>query len=113
MLYLDIKNAFNAVNHCAIFLVLEAYSFPAKDADLIRRMYSKSFVTIANPFRTTAALYLLRGVFQGAPSSPCMYVLTSDPFHKIIQASGRGCCAARGAGPQEFTSLFDFRLVCN
>ena len=28
MLYLDIKNACNAVNHRAIFRVLEAYGFP-------------------------------------------------------------------------------------
>ena len=28
MLYLDIKNAFNAVNHSAIFQVLEAYAGP-------------------------------------------------------------------------------------
>ena len=33
MLYLDIKNAFNAVNHRAIFQVLEAYGFSRKDIE--------------------------------------------------------------------------------
>ena len=92
MLYLDIKNAFNAVNHRAIFYVFAAYGFPEKDVDLIRRMYSRSFLTIQNSFGGTAAIVLRRGVFQGAPSSPSTYILTSDPFHKIIRASGRGCC---------------------
>ena len=92
MLYLDIKNAFNAVNHRAIFYMFEAYGFPEQDIDLIRRMYSRSFLTIQNSFGGTAAIVLRRGVFQGAPSSPSTYILTSDPFHKLIRASGRGCC---------------------
>jgi hypothetical protein len=50
MLYLDIKDAFNAVNHRAIFYVFEAYGFPEKDVDFIRRMYSRSFHTIQNSF---------------------------------------------------------------
>lgn len=50
MLYLDIKNAFNAVNHRAIFYMFEAYGFPEQDIDLIRRMYSRSFLTIQNSF---------------------------------------------------------------
>jgi hypothetical protein len=64
MLYLDIKNAFNAVNQRAIFYVFEAYCFPEKDLDLIQRMYSKSFLTIQNSFGGTAAIVLRRGVFQ-------------------------------------------------
>jgi hypothetical protein len=96
---LDIKNAFNAVNHRAIFYVFEAYGFPEKDVDLIRRMYSKSFLTIQNSFGRTAAIVLRRGVFQGAPSSSSTYNLTSDPFHKIIRASGRGYCLPALPGP--------------
>jgi hypothetical protein len=46
MLCLDIKIAFSALNYRAICLVMEAYDFPAKDIDLIRRMYSKSFFTV-------------------------------------------------------------------
>jgi hypothetical protein len=91
MLFLDIKNAFNAVNHRVIFLVLETYGFPAEDINLLRRMYSQSFLVVSNSFGDTAVLYLLRGFFQGAPSSPIMFILTFDPFHKMIRASGRGC----------------------
>ena len=36
MLYLDRKNAFNAVNHRAIFQVLEAFGFPIEDMELHR-----------------------------------------------------------------------------
>ena len=87
MLYL----AFNAVNHRAIFQVLEAYCFSRKDIELLRSLYSQSFLIIGNSFGQTAVLYLIRGFFQGAPSSPTMFILTFDPFHKIIRANGRGC----------------------
>ena len=41
VLYLDIRNAFNAVNHRAIFYILEAKGFPQEDIQvaLFRRMY--------------------------------------------------------------------------
>ena len=40
ILYLDIKNAFNAINHRAIFYVLEAKGFPSEDIALFKRMYT-------------------------------------------------------------------------
>ena len=61
VLYLDFKNAFNAVNHRVIFLSLEAYGFPCSDVDLFRRLYSGTWYSVGNPFGETAACYLRRG----------------------------------------------------
>ena len=52
---------------------------------------TRLFLIIGNSFGQTAILYLIRGFFQGAPSSPTTFILTFDPCHKIIRASGRGC----------------------
>ncbi len=38
VIYLDIKNAFNAVNHRAVYHILEAKGFPAADISLLRRL---------------------------------------------------------------------------
>jgi hypothetical protein len=38
VLYLDIKNAFNAVNHRVVYHVLEAKGFPAADIALFCRL---------------------------------------------------------------------------
>ena len=54
-LYLDFKNAVNAVNHRAIFLSLEGYGFPCSDVDLFRRLYSGTWYFVGNPFGETAA----------------------------------------------------------
>ena len=90
MLYIDIKNALNAVNNCAIFRVLEAYGFPKEVVmiELLCSLYSQSFLIFGNSFGQTALQFLPKGFFQGAPSNPTMFILTFDPSHKTIRASG-------------------------
>ncbi len=93
ILYLDIKNAFNAINHRAIFYVLEAKGFPSVDIALFNRMYTGFFLVMANRFGRSAACMLLvsRGVAQGAPPSPRIFGLTFDPVHSAVRESQRGC----------------------
>jgi hypothetical protein len=91
VLYLDIKNAFNAVNHRAILFILEANGFPVEDINLFRRMYTGSFLVMANLFGKTAVCILWRGVAQGAPPSPRIFNITFDPVHTIVRACKRGC----------------------
>ena len=91
ILYLDIKNAFNAINHRAIFYVLEAKGFPSEDIALFKRMYTGSFLVMANRFGRSAACMLSRGVAQGAQPSPRIFGLTFDPVHSVVRESRRGC----------------------
>ncbi len=51
----SIKNAFNAINHRAIFYVLEAKGFPSEDIALCKRMYTGSFLVMANRFEVQHA----------------------------------------------------------
>ena len=60
LLYLDIKNAFNAVNHRAIFHIFAAKGFPEEDIALLQRMYTGSFLVMANRFGISAACVLSR-----------------------------------------------------
>jgi ribonuclease HI len=94
VLYLDIKNAFNAVNHRAVLALLEGYGFHPADVDLFRRMYNGRFISVGNAFGETAACFLRRGVFQGDAPSPKIFTLAFDPVHKMVRASGRGCTVA-------------------
>jgi hypothetical protein len=91
ILYLDTKNAFNAINHRAIFYVLETKGFPSEDIALFKRMYTGSFFVLANRFGRSAACMLCRGVAHGAPPSPRIFGLTFDPVHSAVRESRRGC----------------------
>ena len=90
IIYLDIKNAFNAMNHRSIFYMLEVYGFPKEDVDLFRRMYNGTFLVMINTFGVSAACFLSRGVPQGAPPSSSVFNMIYDPVHVLIRASGRG-----------------------
>ena len=91
ILYLDIKNAFNAVNHRAVFFILEAKGFPEEDLAFFRRMYTGSFLVMVNHFGRSAACVLSRGMPQGSPPSPRVFNTTYDPFNAIIRHCRRGC----------------------
>ena len=62
LLYLDVKSAFNAMNHRAIFIVLETFGFPAANIDLIYQMYFGPFLSIGHLLWKTAAFFSARGL---------------------------------------------------
>jgi hypothetical protein len=59
MLYLDIKNAFNTINHWAMLAVLRACGYSEQDVELSRSMYAGTFLMVANQFGLSAACCLL------------------------------------------------------
>jgi hypothetical protein len=107
ILYLDIKNAFNAVNHRAIFSVLEAKGFPEADIALFRRMYTGSFLVMVNQFGRSATCVLSRGMPQGAPTSPQMFGTVIDPIHSIVRDCRRGCTLQGSIDPTGSSGFAD------
>jgi len=107
MLYLDIKNAFNAINHRAMLEVLRACGYPEQDVELFRRMYAGTFLTVTNQFGLSAACFLLRGVLQGAPTSPNVFNVAFNPIHVLVQACKRGCAPLAGSEPMGTSGFCD------
>ncbi len=108
ILYLYIKNAFNAVNHRAIFYIIEAKGFPLADIALFRRTYTGSFLGMANRFGQSAVCMLNRGVAQGAQPSPRIFSTTFDPpVHAVVLESKRGCTLQGNIAPTASSCLAD------
>ena len=61
MAYTMHKNAFNAMNHRAIFHVMQLCGFPADDIRLFQRLYKRTFLFMGNLFGESAACFLSRG----------------------------------------------------
>jgi hypothetical protein len=111
LLYMDIINAFNSPNHCAIFFIMAANGFPEADVALFQRMYTDSFLVMSNLFGITAACFLARGTPQGAPPSPTVYCLIYDPILKMIRTCHRGCSMQEGSTPSGASCLADDLLL--
>ena len=90
LLYLDIKNAFNAMNHRALFRIMEFCGYPAPDIALFQHMYKGTFLFLGNPFGDSAACYLTRGAPQGAAPSTLVFNQAFNPVHIIARLCGRG-----------------------
>ena len=55
ILFLDLINAFNAMNHSAIFSILQLYGFPDADIALMTRLYDHTFLFTGIFFGNSAA----------------------------------------------------------
>ncbi len=91
LLYLDIKNAFNAMNHCALFHIMELCGFSATDIALFQHMYKGTLLFHGNPFGNSAVCYLARGAPQGAAPSTLVFKFNQafNPVHVIARMCGR------------------------
>ena len=73
------------MNHHSIFIVLEAYVFPAADINLIRRMYCGFFLSIIFSGRQA------RSFAQDAPPGPLFFIMIFYQFPTLIRALQQGC----------------------
>jgi hypothetical protein len=70
ILFLDLVDVFNAMNHSAIFYILRLCGYPDEDIALLIRLYGRTFLFIGNHFGNNAACFLSRGAPQGADPNP-------------------------------------------
>lgn len=82
---LDQEKAFDFVEHAYLFNVLQSFGFPDKFIRLIRAMYANSESTLFLDSRESRPFQVTRGVRQGCPLSPVLFVLALEPFLKAIE----------------------------
>ena len=84
--YLDFENAFNSIDHEALFRWLEELQVP--DVDLLRALYSSAHYEADLPYGRSAPVYLLRGTKQGDILSPLLFNLVFNAL--LITPVGSG-----------------------
>jgi hypothetical protein len=73
--FLGFENAFNSIDHEALWQWLERLGIP--DIDLLRSLYRSAFYRAQLPYGTTARIQLTRGRKQGDLISPLLFELPS------------------------------------
>ncbi len=89
ILYLDIKNVFNAINHRAIFSILEACGFPAADVALLLSRYTGSFLVmnVRNKFGKSTTMTIQWSNVRSAAQPPDILHSTQPyPGPQILKA---------------------------
>ena len=85
ILLLDIQKAFDSVSHEFLLHVLKRFNFSSKFINWIQMFYSsrKSYVT--NYGNMTKPINMERGIFQGCPISPYLFLLVIETMALAIR----------------------------
>jgi len=92
--YLDFENAFNSVDHEALWRWLKELNVP--DIDLLQSLYSGAYFQADLPYGRSAQVVLSRGQKQGDKSSPLLFGLIFNALLLALRATGVGCRTVSG-----------------
>ena len=92
--YIDFENAFNSVDHEALFRWLDELRVP--DLDLLRALYNNAHYEADLPYGRSAPVYMLRGTKQGDILSPTLFNLFFNALLIGLRQSGVGFRSVSG-----------------
>ena len=86
--YLDFRNAFNSIDHEALWRWLRRLNIP--DIDLLQALYEHAYYEADLPYGRSAPIYLTRGQKQGDKLSPLLFNLIFNALLIALKATGIG-----------------------
>ena len=78
MLFIDIKNAFDSINHQTMFKILHAYATPPRMLEAIKLCYQNLQAKVVCPDGDTEMFKIYGGVMQGDALAPFLFVTVLD-----------------------------------
>lgn len=85
ILFIDYYKAFDTVNHNFLFEVLDFFGFGNNFICTVRTLYKNCNSSVKQPFGTTPRLDIDRGVTQGHPLSPLLFLLVTQVMYLHIK----------------------------
>ena len=109
ILSLDQAKAFDRVSHSWLCKVLRAFNLPELFVKWVEVLYDNAHSQILVNNELSSVLELGRGVRQGCPLSPMLYILTLEPLLNAIRSNNRiiGIQTPACARPQKVLAYAD------
>ena len=83
--YFDLADAFGSVDHELIHKTLERNNFPPSLQEYFKRLYKNAKSKVVTKNLQSDVYDFKRGVFQGDPMSPIIFILAFNPIIQDIQ----------------------------
>ena len=115
---LDLKSAFDTVDHNRLFAVLQALGIPDDTVCLVKDLHSNATTAISTNHGRTPPISLRRGTIQGDSLSPLLFILFLEPLLRWLSVNDRGyrCASTLTTAPHYACSLAaadDIALLAN
>ncbi len=85
ILFLDFFKAFDTAEHCFIFSTLELFGFGEKFINMIKLIYKDPNSTVILPQGTCPRFSINRGIKQGCPISPLLFITAAEMLSILIK----------------------------
>jgi hypothetical protein len=113
---LDMENAFDRVKHSFLFSVLKAYGFSENFSNWIKACINNPWISPLLNGRPTNFFKASRGLRQGFPLSPFLYILLADSLSRKLEEERRtrklpGLLIARGVKEINHSQFVDDTLL--
>ena len=95
--YIDFINAFNSVDHAALWAWLRHINVP--DVDLLQSIYEGAHYVADLPYGRSASVLLTRGAKQGDKLSPLLFSLVFNSLLLALKKAGVGHRTVQGLRP--------------
>jgi len=99
MCYIDIQKAYDSVEYWALDLILEKYGFNKNFRDIIHDICENTTCNVILPYGLSDNIKISRGVRQGDPLSPILFIMFLEPLMLQIEESNRGYDLNDGLSP--------------
>lgn len=109
--FLDFANAFNSVDHPALWKWLREIGVP--DVDMLEDLYSESYYQADTVYGTSAKVFLTRGTKQGDGLSPLLFSLIFNYLLHVLDAKKLGHKSASGTRTPGRAFADDITLITN
>ena len=109
--FLDFANAFNSVDHPALWRWLREIGVP--DVDMLEELYSDSYYQADTVYGTSAKVFLTRGTKQGDGLSPLLFSLIFNYLLHVLDAKRLGHKSTSGTRTPGRAFADDITLVTN
>ena len=90
MVYIDIQKVYNSVEYWALELMLKKYGFSEHFRDIIMDICKNSSCNVILLYSLSEQINITRGVKQGCPLSPTLFIIFLEPLMLLIEDSNKG-----------------------
>jgi hypothetical protein len=90
LVMVDLKEAFDTIDHTRMLKVVQDLGYPGDSLAVIQGLYTNAYTRVITPYGKTNPIPIKRGTLQGDGLSPFLFILYVEPLLRWLNVGARG-----------------------